>query len=231
MSKFKLSDRGARNTILLIPGWATDCRIFDSLDMRFNYLMPTIFSPIGFTDDLMEAMKDNGIKKISILGWSMGAFIACDIMKKHRDIIDEVILAGARKKYEKTQNEKIKTFLVKNRKGFLYKFYQDCFSGEDSRSLGWFEEHLLKDYLEVMSLEHLVEGLDYLSEHHIDASALEGSKVTFIHGREDRIAPIEEAMELVKEAPQARGVWMEKSGHIPFLSQKFKRVFNDKRAS
>ena len=39
-SEFKLIDRGFKDTILLIPGWAADYRIFDSLDLEFNYLLP-----------------------------------------------------------------------------------------------------------------------------------------------------------------------------------------------
>ncbi|MBU0880591.1 MAG: alpha/beta hydrolase [Candidatus Omnitrophica bacterium] len=77
MSKFKLiSTPGAKDTMLLIPGWATDYRIFNNLNIKYNYLLPVEFSPFMFSEDLLAAMKENGIKKISVLGWSMGGFIA-----------------------------------------------------------------------------------------------------------------------------------------------------------
>jgi pimeloyl-ACP methyl ester carboxylesterase len=112
--------------MLLIPGWATDYRIFDTLKINYNYLLPVEFSPFNFCDDLLAAMKDNDIKKISVLGWSMGGFVACDLMSKCRDRVNEIIFVGIRRRYEKVNIDKIKTFLVRNKKTFLHKFYNDC---------------------------------------------------------------------------------------------------------
>ncbi|MBU0895916.1 MAG: alpha/beta hydrolase [Candidatus Omnitrophica bacterium] len=225
MSKFKLiSTPGAKDTMLLIPGWATDYRIFNNLNIKYNYLLPVEFSPFMFSEDLLAAMKENGIKKISILGWSMGGFIACDIVSKYRDCVDEVIFVGVRRRYEKANNEKIKILLNKDRKAFLYKFYNDCISA-DSEAYKWFRAHLLKDYLESMPLDYLLGELDYLSEHQIEPKYLEGLKVIFVHGRKDRIAPIEEAMALKEALPQARFISIEGAGHIPFFTQEFNRLF------
>ena len=38
--KFKYIDRQKPETAVLVPGWATDYRIFDTLDLDYNYLMP-----------------------------------------------------------------------------------------------------------------------------------------------------------------------------------------------
>ena len=80
MSKFKYEPKGAEGAILLIPGWATDYRIFSGLDIGYNILLPVEFSPFGFCKGLLDAMDDNHLKKISILGWSMGGYIACDLL-------------------------------------------------------------------------------------------------------------------------------------------------------
>lgn len=213
--------------MLLIPGWATDCGIFDPLDIRFNYLLPLDPSPAGFGEDLIKAIRGNNLKKISVLGWSMGAFMACDLLPEYGDCINEIFLVSARKRYAKIQNENIKILLMRSRKAFLRKFYHDCFSEEENDALSWFKENLLKDYLEEMELKQLLEGLDYLSGRRIDASALEGARVTFVHGREDKIAPIKEVMELKAEAPRARYIFIEGAGHMPFLTQKFKRIFDN----
>jgi pimeloyl-ACP methyl ester carboxylesterase len=225
MSKFKLVNTpGAKDTMLLIPGWATDYRIFNALNINYNYLLPVEFSPSIFCEDLLAAMEANGIKKISVLGWSMGGFIACDILSKYRDRVNEVIFVGVRRRYEKANNEKIKILLIKDRKAFLYKFYNDCIS-VDSEAYKWFRAYLLKDYLESMKLDYLLDELDYLSEHQIEPKYLEGVKVTFVHGRKDRIAPIEEAMVLKEALPQARFISIEDAGHIPFFTQEFNRLF------
>ncbi len=221
MSKFKLLNRAAKDTALLIPGWATDHRIFGAMDIGYNYMLPVEFSPFGFCEGLLEAMEENSVKKISVLGWSMGGFIACDLLSKHRDRVDEIILVSVRRGYEKADNEKIKQFLVKNRKGFLRKFYNDCLPGRGCAADKWFRSGLLKDYLKRMELSRLLEGLDYLSERRIEPESLKGVKVTLIHGRDDKIAPIKEALELKEDMPQARFIPMERAGHIPFFEPEF----------
>ena len=226
MSEFKLLDRGSSDTILLIPGWATDFRIFAPLDIRFNYLFPDDFSPFGFGADLARAMSESGMKKVSVLGWSMGAFVACDLLPKYAELVDEVILVGARIHYPKAENEKIKDLLIKNSKAFLYKFYRDCFSAEDKGAFTWFKENLLEDYLERTDLKNLFEGLDYLSARRMETSRLEDVNVTFVHGKLDKIAPLKEAEELKRALPSARAFYIEGAGHMPFLSQKFKRIFD-----
>ncbi|MBN2453824.1 MAG: alpha/beta hydrolase [Candidatus Omnitrophica bacterium] len=227
MSKFELLDRGARETILLIPGWATDHRIFGSLDLPFNYLLPVEYSPFNFAGDLLSAMKKNGLKKISALGWSMGAFVICECLKQCVGAVDGVALVSARRAYERPDNENIKLLLMKNRKGFLRKFYSDCFPAAARDAYNRMKEGLLKDYCEGMELGRLVEGLDYLSSRRIDPRSLEGVPVKFIHGREDRIAPMEEAEAIKDELPQADFIVLDGEGHMPFLAKDFKRIFDE----
>jgi pimeloyl-ACP methyl ester carboxylesterase len=78
--------------------------------------------------------------------------------------------------------------------------------------------------VEGMKTDYLIEGLDYLSGHQIEPKYLEGMKVTFIHGRKDRIAPMCEAMELKEALPQARFISIDDAGHLPFFSENFSRL-------
>ena len=41
-SEFEWRARGFGHTLLLVPGWATDPRIFAPLDLEFNYLVATV---------------------------------------------------------------------------------------------------------------------------------------------------------------------------------------------
>jgi len=75
---FKYLDRGSDKTIVLIPGWATDYRIFDSLNVKFNYLLPLDFSPDTFENVILNALEEKGIEKVSLFGWSLGAFLAAE---------------------------------------------------------------------------------------------------------------------------------------------------------
>lgn len=207
-SEFKFIPKGAGKAILLIPGWATDWRVFDSLDLPFNYLIPTKLRPSGFEEDLLGALDDNRIGKISILGWSMGGFLAADFASRHRDRVDELILSGVRRRYEKNGIKNIRAYLKRDKRAYLHKFYDGCL----------LEEKLKKIYLDEMDMESLMDGLDYLSRAEIAPSRLTGLKVKFIHGEEDEIAPIGEAKTLASELEKAPFIGIKGAGHFPFLS-------------
>lgn len=224
-SEFKLFNRGAKETTVLIPGWATDYRIFSALDLDFNYLIPIKFSPYGFQKWLLSSLKDNGLNKISILGWSMGGFIAWDFASKYQDMINNLTLISIRENYEKESIEKIKTYLKNNRKGYLYRFYRDFFSKKEEEDFSWFKRHLLRSYLKEMELDLLLEGLDYLSQARLSPLKLKRVKIKFIHGQEDRIVPIEEMLKIKESFPAAEFMAIDGKGHIPFLSPDFKRIF------
>src|SRR3989338_3625511 len=110
MSKFKFLDRVYNSTTLLIPGWASDWRIFNTLNLNSNYLVPTAFSPFDFDKGLLDILKQNGLKKIAVMGWSMGGFIAYDLLSKYQDIVSESILISVSRRYEKENIEGIKIY-------------------------------------------------------------------------------------------------------------------------
>lgn len=225
ISEFKLFDRGFEDTILLIPGWATDYRIFDALDLNSNYLMPIELSPFDFNDRLLAALHENGLDVISILGWSMGAFLAWDFISEYPERIDgTVFIVSAKRRYERLAIEKIKIYLKKNRVAYLHKFYHECFSKDELESLSWFKRHLLKSYLKQMELQALLEGLDYLSNAELEFQGLERLKIKFVHGCADKIAPIEEAIEIAEDLPAAEFISIEGAGHMPFLNPAFSKL-------
>lgn len=227
MSEFKLLDRSAKTTTLLIPGWAADHRIFNSIDINSNYLMPVKFSPLDFEKNLFDAMDKNKLDKISLLGWSMGGFIAFDLIKKHRQKFSSVTFVSVREGYEEGEIRETISYLKKNKTAFLYKFYNDCFSENDRNGLSRFKKELMRDYLNTMNMDMLLEGLEYLSKSRITTQPLSGVKVRFVHGQEDRIAPIKEAHVLSDCLPGSEFTAMKATGHIPFLKNDFNRILND----
>lgn len=222
---FRLINRGKSDTIVLIPGWATDYRIFNTLDLNFNYLLPLIFSPFNFVSGLLSTLKEYNLDKVSLFGWSMGGPVALDFIAKHPDKINKVILVSARKKYERENLKNIKTYLKKGKEGYLYKFYKECFSKNEKNAFTWFKKNLLKDYLKQINLDSLLEGLDYLTQAELSFKRIRDVKAYFFHGQEDKIAPIQEALALKENFPEAKFVSLEGAGHMPFLSADFKRIF------
>jgi pimeloyl-ACP methyl ester carboxylesterase len=224
MSEFKLFDRGFKDTVLFIPGWAADYRIFNSIDIDANYLMPLVYSPFDFDMDLLRSMNKYNLDRVSVIGWSMGGFIGHDLLLKHKDRIADITFVGVRKEYTEEEIESSRNLLKKNRAAFLYRFYSECFSKEEGRERSCFKNGLMRDYLNEMNEGILLEGLQYLSSSRIKPQVLRGIKTKFIHGLKDRIAPVKEVMELKEEAPDMELITIKDAGHIPFLKNNFKEI-------
>lgn len=221
---FKFVDRKESKALVLIGGWAFDYRIFGTLDLPFNYFFYIDESGGDFETELKQLLAENCIKKISLFGWSQGAFVACDFACNNVDIIDEVIFVGLRTKYDKENLQEIKKYLSKNKKAFLYSFYKDCFCRQEQSCYLWFKNNLLKDYLENTEPDRLVSGLDVLLRYQIRPEALEQIKdIKIVHGKEDAIAPVEQAVTIAKTLPQAKFIGFERTGHLPFLRDDFKK--------
>lgn len=215
---FRYLDRGYQKSIVLIPGWAADYRIFDSLNLRFNYLLPLDFSPFSFEDNLLNTLEERRIDRVSLFGWSLGGFLSAEFAAKHPNLVEELILVSIRKKYKEKEIAGIKELLKKSKRGYLYKFYIQCFSRKIS--LSWFKKTLLKTYCEEFDLEYLLRTLDYLAKMRINTRELAGiERIKIIHGESDRIAPIDEAGEVQEAIANAELIIIKDSGHIPFLEE------------
>lgn len=220
---FKYIDRGKKNLLVLIPGWASDYRIFAPLDLEFNYLIPLSFSPFTFEEALLERLRENKIKKISLFGWSLGGFLGTEIAVKYIDLIDQIILVSVRKRYQKQELDQIRAYLCKNKTGFLNRFYLQCFSKQTEMS--WFKQNLLRDYCNNLDLNSLLKSLDYLENTQINPKLLDKiKKIRIIHGEDDRIAPVGEAVEIKNSLTDARFICLKDTGHMPFLKQGFSKV-------
>jgi len=222
-SEFKLSNRGFKKTIALIPGWASDYRIFDNLDLNYNYLLAPKLYPLTFERGLREILEKEAIDKISLFGWSMGGFLAADFAAKNPEKIDELILVGIQKEYSPELLEDTKLKLKQNKRAFLYKLYFNCFSKQDKEGFSWFKEHLLMRYMNELKLESLLCGLDYLSGARINPASLAGIKrIRIFHGGEDRIAALDAARQIKLELPHAEFICLPGMGHALFLNREFK---------
>lgn len=219
---YRYLDRGYQDSIVLIPGWASDYRIFATLDLMFNYLIPIDFSPFTFEKDLLAALKESDIAKVSLFGYSLGGFVASEFASKYPNLVDRLILVSIRKRYKTEGLEEIRRHLEKSKKGYLYKFYTQCFSKKED--MGWFRENLLKIYCKELDLDYLLKTLDYLGNTEVKPELLPAiEKIMIIHGSQDLIAPIREAIEVKDGLPHARFVSIEDAGHMPFLKENFAR--------
>ena len=128
---------------------------------------------------------------------------------------------GMRERYEAEVIEAARERLARNRAAYLRRFYEACFSPGEREARDWFERELLESYLDQMELESLLDGLSYLA-----SASLADAKARFIHGRDDRIAPVGQMLAMKERLPGARLVCMESAGHAAFLNPEFKKVFH-----
>ncbi len=87
----------------------------------------------------------------------------------------------------------------------------------------------MKNYFEEMTSEKLIAGLDWLSAEEIRPEALKDIEhVKFVHGQEDIVAPVTEAVEIADRLGHAKLICFEDTGHLPFLRKDFtKRLYDD----
>lgn len=215
---FNFVNRGKQKWLILIPGWATDYRIFSKLNLEFNYIIPVSFFPVDFKDNLLKQIKKNNISSVSILGVSLGGFLAAEFCIEFLDLIDEVILIGIRKQYPLDGLKIVENLLNRNKKAYLTKFYEQCFLINQPIPI----QNLLNDYCENIELDYLLLTLDYLKTATINITKMALVKnIKIIHGQEDRIAPIAEAENIANALPNCKFIVISQSGHFPFLNKDF----------
>ncbi|MDI6687073.1 MAG: alpha/beta hydrolase [Desulfobacterales bacterium] len=221
LNRFQYLNRGYNKVLVLIPGWGFDARIFEPLDLDFDYLLPQIKDPKRFSPDLMSALVENQIKKVSLFGWSMGGFLAISFLEEYgREFAEQIFLVSMRKSYPKKEIDSQIALLIKDRRLYLSRFYRNCFIGQ-KQTFAWFKERMFSSYIEMFDLDFLLNGLDYLMQQRLKTAVLKENPVSIIHGEKDRIAPYSEMVELAKDISFPSIVVFKKSGHLPFLEPDF----------
>lgn len=222
----KFIGRGFADNIILLPGWASDWRIFSGLNLDYNYLIPVRCDIDSFRQGLSDSLDQAGIGEISLLGFSMGGFLAAELAAQYPKRIKELILVSIREKFEPGAIKEAKAQIEKNKQAFLYKFYLNCFSESDKEGLCWFKKNLLPSYLDSFSPAGLIAGLSYLENAVISPGPLrEVRKIRIFHGGEDKICPLAEAGAVASFLPQAEFKGLAGLGHIMFLNQGFRDEF------
>ena len=225
-SEFEFRNRGFKETLVLIPGWATDWRIFDGLELDYNYLLTTKLYTSDFNRELLSQMDQLKISKVSVFGFSLGGLLAAEFASGYPGKIAKLILLSVRKRYDPQLSENIKRQIRRYRRPWLYKFYVNCFSKADTEGLEWFRRNLLKEYLDKLSSDELNRGLDYLASHALHPETLaKVDDIRIFHGSDDLIAPVKEALEIKADLPQAKFILLKDAGHLCFLSRDFRERF------
>ena len=176
-------------------------------------------------DVVRDALQALGIARCTLVGHSMGGYVALAFCERHPEMLDGLVLFSSTPNAdteEKRENRRREIALVKaGKKELLARVAPEAGFAEENRPR-------MKDYIEdlteqvfVTEDEGIVALLGGMIARRDQNEMLRTSKVPqlFILGRKDGYLPPEAAEKMVAEHPQAQVVWLENSGHMGFLEE------------
>ncbi|MDA8164913.1 MAG: methyltransferase domain-containing protein [Desulfobacteraceae bacterium] len=201
---------GNRPPAVFVPGWGFDGRILGLARPPLPWHAPeSVVDPAPFQGDLLGFLDREGLARVRLIGWSMGAHLALDFARAHPGRVASLDLLAMRREWPAAEIEQIRRELAADPQGFLAAFYRKCFLG-DRALYRLFQSTLEAGCLREPPLAVLHRGLDYLAQ----ARSLPAPVPTrLVHGRRDLIVPLAERAEL----PGAESEVLDHAGHLVFL--------------
>lgn len=176
-------------------------------------------------DTVADALRALGIERCTLVGHSMGGYVALAFCERHPEMLDGIVLLSSTPNSdtpEKAENRRREIALVKaGKKDLLARVAPEAGFAEENRARMKEAIEDLAEQVFVTEDEGIVALLNGMIARADRNEMLRASQVPqlFILGRKDGYIPVEAAEQLVKEHPQARVVWLENSGHMGFLEE------------
>lgn len=182
--------------------------------------------PMEFlADTVADAMSALGIERYTVVGHSMGGYVALAMCERHADRLDGLVLLSSTPNAdtpEKAENRRREIALVKSgKKEMLARVAPAAGFAETNRRRMADAIADLTELVTVTEEEGIVALLNGMIERPDRHAMLQASKVRqlFILGRKDDYIPVEVAEAMVARHPQAEVVWLDESGHMGFLEE------------
>ena len=176
-------------------------------------------------DCVANAMETLGIKRYSVVGHSMGGYVALAMVEKYAANIESVVLLSSTTSadsQEKCDRRRREIELIKaGKKNTLARLVPHAgFAPENVKRLSSY----LEDIGEMILLtedDGVIAILAGMIERKSRGELLRDSGVPhmFIFGRHDYYIPVEVADEMIAADPNAEVVWLEHSGHMGFYEE------------
>ncbi len=201
---------------LFLPGWGFDGRVALLLKPAPNWIYPeNPLDPGSIIEDLLQLLFSRNIRKVRLVGWSMGAMLGLEFAARHRDLVDSLVLVSLRPHWPEPELKEIRAEFTRDPEAFLKSFYRKCFLG-DKQAYRKFCTTLEPLYLAAIktNYDRLLRGLDFLAAFKIPSRGLT-IPTRLVHGKQDIIAPVKEMAAL----PGADREIIENAGHFVFLHE------------
>jgi pimeloyl-ACP methyl ester carboxylesterase len=224
--EFTVVGEGAPSVVLL-PGWATDGRIFEGVLPGVTAVTTGPLRPEGFSRRLAAFLDRTARDPVTIVGWSLGGFLAAEFARETPDRVRRVVLVGIRREYPEGDVAGVLRSLSADPGGCLSGFYTQCFFPSQIPAYRRFRGRLQAAYLREMDGEALREGLSYLASARLSRETLPACPVAVVHGEDDVIAPFAEAEGVARECGNAAFHPLPGAAHAAFLADGFRAVVAD----
>jgi pimeloyl-ACP methyl ester carboxylesterase len=214
-------------SMVLLPGWATDGRIFDGVFPGVTSVTTGPLRPEGFSRRLAAFLDRAARGPVTVVGWSLGGFLAAEFAREYPDRVRRVVLVGIRRRYPEEDVGAVLRSLSADPGSCLSGFYSQCFYPSQIRAYRRFRAGLQAGYLREMDGDALREGLSYLAVARLSGETLPACPVTIVHGEKDVVAPLAEAEEVAREGGNATFHPLPGAAHAAFLADGFQALIAD----
>jgi malonyl-CoA O-methyltransferase len=202
---------------VFLPGWSFDGSILHLLKPTPAWIYPeNPLDPVTIEQDLLSLLHAENVRKVRIVGWSMGAMLGLEFATRHRDLVQSLILVSLRSRWPDHEMKEIRAEFSRNSVAFLKNFYRKCFLG-DRQAYRKFCTTLENTYLAALNKnrERLQLGLDFLEKFKLPSPVVPTITTRMIHGGQDIIAPVAEIPSFPKTAVEI----IDNAGHAVFLHE------------
>lgn len=176
-------------------------------------------------DCVANAMETLGIKRYSVVGHSMGGYVALAMVEKYAANIESLVLLSSTTSadsQEKCDRRRREIELIKaGKKNTLARLVPHAgFAPENVKRLSSYIEDIGEMIL-LTEDDGVIAILAGMIERKSRGELLRDSGVPhmFIFGRHDYYIPVEVADEMIAADPNAEVVWLEHSGHMGFYEE------------
>jgi len=214
-------------SMVLLPGWATDGRIFEGVFPGVPAVTTGPLRPEGFAARLAAFLDRVARRPVTVVGWSLGGFLAAEVAREYPDRVRRVVLVGIRREYPEGDVAAVLRSLSTVPGGTLSGFYARCFYPSQMPAYRRFRSGLQDAYLREMDVGVLREGLSYLAGEKLSGGTLPACPVAIVHGEDDVIAPLAEAEGVARECGNATFHPLPGAAHAAFLADGFRALIGD----
>lgn len=218
---------GGNPSVVLLPGWATDGRIFDGVFPGVTAVTTGPLRPQGFATRLASFLDRTARGPVTVVGWSLGGFLAAEFAREYPDRVRRVVLVGIRRAYPEGDVAGILRSLSADPGNCLSGFYAQCFFPSQIPAYRRFRNGLQAAYLREIDGRALREGLSYLAGARLSGETLPACPVAIVHGEKDVVAPFAEAERLAREGGNTTFHPLPGAAHAAFLADGFRALIAD----